>query len=60
MYWLITYSWQGQDGRILAHDIHKGTMMEWFEMALNQPESWILLNQLEITEAEYTKYKFSV
>ena len=59
MYWFITYSWEGDSERVLGHDVHKGSVADWLGYALEQPESWILLNQLELTEEQYKKYLFA-
>jgi len=60
MYWFITYSWQGQGERVLAHDVFMGSMFNWVSQALEQPESWILLNNTELTEEEYKQLKYAV
>lgn len=60
MYWFITYSWQGQDDRVLAHDVFMGSVGSWISKALDEPENWILLNSEKLTEEEYKRLKYAV
>ena len=57
MYWIITYSWQGNVSRVLAHEAYCGSIAEWLTMALDQPEDWILINHAAITADDYNKFK---
>jgi hypothetical protein len=60
MYWFITYSWVDGSERILAHDVFEGDMSKWIGQAFEQPESWILLNQVELTREQFDQYRFAV
>jgi len=46
-YWFITYSWVGNDGhRVLENDMWSGRMINWILNSFNEPENWILINQI--------------
>ena len=59
-YWFITYSWQGDGERVLAHDVYNGPMFEWISAALEQPENWILLNQTRLAEIDFHRLQYAV
>lgn len=54
-YYLITYKWMTSGDRHweFEHDVHKGSIAAWVLMSIEQPEKWILVNAVEITEEEY-------
>ena len=56
-FWFITYSWKSEQKRIVSHDVHIGSIWSWVNKALEQPEQWRLLNQIEIDKTQYLNLK---
>ena len=59
-YWLITYSWVpngGNNRQVISYALHEGFIANWVVESLNQPESWKLINQIELTYNQYHRLR---
>ncbi len=54
LYWLIVYQWRGTSGLfVVSNAVHVGPLWAWVLRSKQQPEEWVLLNAISITQADY-------
>jgi hypothetical protein len=56
-YYLITYVWKnrGANNWEYSNDQHKGTIAQWVLDMSEEPEHYVFISAVEITEEDYNK-----
>ncbi len=58
-YWYITFEWVDKiAGRIVEHHVYEGSIGDWIEKyTIQNPDTFTLINNVELSESEYKRLK---